>query len=961
MNRLAELAEYDRSIPGLIDDDFLAAGFTPDEVAKYRGTTQPSSRIPRTASRLTPADISQAEQTYGTLQAPDYTMRETSTQRVQDALINQVGLDPYLAGRYARDIMGDTSPTSQNILDGLGLADLTPLGAVFGVEEGAGTAVEGYQEGDYLKMGLGAAEAGPRVAEAFPLTRPIAEGAGVLAREVYSSPYMADAIGTLRGIRDLDADFLLGRGDPAMAQGVGADVVGGGPAKSIDDQIAELDIEVAALRQNVLDNPTDTAAFNEYKSVQRMRNDLKDQRAVSRAEGRDLSQAVEEPARTATEDEGFEAYLETVNPGGKRVAAEDRPNLAMGDMYGMLPRNSEVVGSQGDTTFYRGSDGNYYATAFNPDVGEEDVVGYITDRGDGTELAVVQELQGQGIGGELQYLFRKENPDAPTGGLTEAGEASLRKTYQRLADEGVVGADVVGDRSFDVTRKDASGIFGQGTERVRYTDPASGGTMEVVVRPDGSASVLELEVPEEFRGQGIGQSLQDKVMQDFPMMGGQVSSKAAATTAYRLGRRPAGKPNATLEEVFADIDEMSSVNMISPQMQSRFGGASAPDIAEGSSGIKLFQGSPHNFAAERLVRYQDGTTEYIVGAPDVLPDVPAGAEVVEDFPLGRMRSDKIGTGEGAQAYGYGLYGAENEGIARSYRDALSKDIPLPADDYNANIYDLVVRRNMGEDAAMKLFQDMKENSPEASENFMQMVQGNIDALESGSWKQYQPPGSMYEVNVNASPEEFLDWDTPFRELPQWQQESIERILKETEKPATPQQIEEIQGFLDELDLPSDYGATYDPMEKIHGGGALGSIERNMQRFQGNPAELTSQRLLEEGFKGVRYLDAGSRGMGFEVKLSHRGKPYETEPIRARSRKEANAISKEYQDKGFDTNIEQAGSRNYVIFDDKLVSIVKKYGIAGAAAFLGANTIDVEQALADNMTQADFEDLVAGPE
>ncbi len=350
MDRLAELAEYDRSIPGLIDDDFLAAGFTPDEVASYRGTFTPPS--------LTPQDIAQAEQTYGTLQAPDYTMRETSTQRVQDALIKQVGLDPYLAGRYARDIMGDTSPTSQNILDGLGLADLTPLGVVFGVEEGAGTAVEGYQEGDYLKMGLGVAEAGLGVAEAFPLTRPIAEGAGVLAREVYSSPYMADAIGTLRGIRDLDADFLLGRGDPAMAQGVGADVVGG--------------------------------------------------------------------------------------------------------------------------------------------------------------------------------------------------------------------------QSFDVTRKDASGIFGQGTERVRYTDPASGGTMEVVVRPDGSASVLELEVPEEFRGQGIGQSLQDKVMQDFPMMGGQVSSKAAATTAYRLGRRPPGKPNATLDEVFAEIDEMSSVNMVSPDMQTRFDVASAP-------------------------------------------------------------------------------------------------------------------------------------------------------------------------------------------------------------------------------------------------------------------------------------------------------------------------------------------------------------------------------------------------
>jgi predicted GNAT family acetyltransferase len=122
-------------------------------------------------------------------------------------------------------------------------------------------------------------------------------------------------------------------------------------------------------------------------------------------------------------------------------------------------------------------------------------------------------------------------------------------------------------RDFDVSRRDASNIFGKGSERVRYTDPQSGGTMEVVVRPNGQASVLELEVPEEFRGQGIGQSLQARVMQDFPVMGGQVSSKAAATTAYRLGRRPYGQPDATLEDVFRMIDEDSSVNLISPAAQ----------------------------------------------------------------------------------------------------------------------------------------------------------------------------------------------------------------------------------------------------------------------------------------------------------------------------------------------------------------------------------------------------------
>lgn len=154
--------------------------------------------------------------------------------------------------------------------------------------------------------------------------------------------------------------------------------------------------------------------------------------------GYDPNEASASPARAATKDAGFEKYLEQVNPGGKRIAAEDRPNLAMGDMYGMLPKKSDVVGSSNGVTFHRGSDGNYYATAFNPDVGEEDVVGYITNRGDGTELAVVQEMQGKGIGGELQYLFRNENPNAPTGGLTEAGEASLAKTYQRLNQEGLL-------------------------------------------------------------------------------------------------------------------------------------------------------------------------------------------------------------------------------------------------------------------------------------------------------------------------------------------------------------------------------------------------------------------------------------------------------------------------------------------------------------------------------------------
>lgn len=118
--------------------------------------------------------------------------------------------------------------------------------------------------------------------------------------------------------------------------------------------------------------------------------------------------------------------------------------------------------------------------------------------------------------------------------------------------------------------QDASEIFGQGSKRIKYTDPNSGGVIDVLQRPDGTASVLALEVPEAMRGQGIGQSLQSQVMQDFPEMMGQVSSRAAAKTAYRLGRRPPNQPDATLDDVYKIMDEYSSVNLVSPEMQKRF-------------------------------------------------------------------------------------------------------------------------------------------------------------------------------------------------------------------------------------------------------------------------------------------------------------------------------------------------------------------------------------------------------
>ena len=209
-----------------------------------------------------------------------------------------------------------------------------------------------------------------------------------------------------------------------------------------------------------------------------------------------------------------------------------------------------------------------------------------------------------------------------------------------------VGASIkdVGQQGLlDIAKRDASDIFGAGAQRVKYTDPRSGGSIDVLARPDGTASVLELQVPETFRGQGIGSLLQSKVLQDFPDMQGQISSKAAATNAYKLGRRPPNMPNATLDDVYRMIDEDSSVNMISPQMQQRI--APTPETGLLGQEVTDYRGS-----------HQAPSPDF--GAP--LYDLTGG---------GQMYPADVYSSKAAQIYGGGVpYDQKAFSIAQQYKD-----------------------------------------------------------------------------------------------------------------------------------------------------------------------------------------------------------------------------------------------------------------------------------------------------
>lgn len=246
-------------------------------------------------------------------------------------------------------------------------------------------------------------------------------------------------------------------------------------------------------------------------------------------------------------------------------------------------------------------------------------------------------------------------------------------------------------------------------------------------------------------------------------------------------------------------------------------------MADEFGGLRLYHGSPHDFD--------------------------------------KFSMDKIGTGEGAQAYGHGLYFTESDTIARHYRDkvgAMTGKGDLTVDgrkidwDNPRETAAFEIMRHGGDREAAAAFYEKNFRNSE--------VPGIIRSGEA--LPEVNSSGRMYEVDVNANPDDFLDWDAPLSAQPQ----DVQWLAKDNKANLAARGV-----FLDDT---------------TPGGHVVQALKP--EEYQGY------------NIPGIKYLDAGSRGAG-------------------------------------------DGSRNYVVFDENLISIVRKYGVAGAAAMLGMSQADVAQA------------------
>lgn len=240
--------------------------------------------------------------------------------------------------------------------------------------------------------------------------------------------------------------------------------------------------------------------------------------------------------------------------------------------------------------------------------------------------------------------------------------------------------------------------------------------------------------------------------------------------------------------------------------------------------------------------------------------------------IDKFDAAKIGTGEGAQVYGHGLYFAENPEVAKWYRETLSGEptwnvapellSTLPAEKgYSPEALQWArdVLESHGNDAvhARDRFQSMYANHPDP------VFREAEDILNQFQHLKVQP-GNLYEVGLYAPRNTLLSWDEPLSRQPEPVIEALDRFGI---KP-------DIQGLRDYDDALLEALHSNKPVGKLPpqpadplGLEIYGSIARNraspddVRGFSARSDPAASDALLEAGIPGIRYRDGMSRGRG----------------------------------------------------------------------------------------------------
>lgn len=201
---------------------------------------------------------------------------------------------------------------------------------------------------------------------------------------------------------------------------------------------------------------------------------------------------------------------------------------------------------------------------------------------------------------------------------------------------------------------------------------------------------------------------------------------------------------------------------------------------------------------------------------------------------------RIGTGEGAQSYGWGMYFASQRDVAEQYREALlwrHYDNLTPADEAGLRLSEANGNR---EEAISDLTHYMRREGVAPIRGHLQQV---LEHLREG--KENSTPGQLYRVEVPED-NELLDYDKPYSQQPPEIQEALRRTIEQApQRTLDTYAVDSTQELADLLLEDDPTGEQiYSDLSGIYAGSQLASLALN-----------------DNGIPGLRYLDGNSRSIG----------------------------------------------------------------------------------------------------
>jgi hypothetical protein len=463
---------------------------------------------------------------------------------------------------------------------------------------------------------------------------------------------------------------------------------------------------------------------------------------------------------------------------------------------------------------------------------------YITNTAAWTDLALKRVLHEAAKGGYDQIVW--------TPGQQHANRYKLRNYVDRVA--------------YDPEEKELSYVRKNEDGWESHDDPVEPHELGKIIGEDAAQKLLStppsklsgihnLETPGlEFGGEGM-KGYYDKIVPTRLQKLAQSHDPQAKVGLSNVKLPPdteRGDPDEPIKPLGLTITPQMRQSILQGQSAFRDGGAVDDEYEDG---ITAYHGSPHDF---------------------------------DQFDI-----SKIGTGEGAQSYGHGLYFAEAEPVAMEYRDKLTGVDTSPFTKMGLAPHHVK--------AAESYVKTSDPTQPEvAAKDFANWVGVNHTPELTEAFKNAKKQGHMYEVHIKAHPDHFLDWDKPLRE----QKEVLEKILSkfggEDVVRNAYSRWDELNSNLIQDGRTIDYDAShplwqeYDRLSALSKDRAvikLGGLLEKLDNEAKNPEKYPPDRMVtqkgedlwravsqmdksnaaaslafhEIGVPGIKYFDAGSRG------------------------------------------------------------------------------------------------------